>query len=309
MCAIPIRKEARSLSPAEIVPLFLTYKRACGLSSRTIQDYGKTLDLLFKRFPDALDFPRERTMGFLSHYENPSSYNLHFSYLKCFWDWSMSEGLFRGERHPLGGLKKRKPRGRIVQLEEKEVATLLKQPNKGTFAGFRDYALLCLSIDTAIRPGEALQLLRDDLNPTRREIVVRAEVAKTRSARVLPLSPQTLKGIMDLLSYQPSSWKGAPIFCTERGTQLSETAWSRRVAVYGKACGLSITAYSLRHAAALLLLRRGADAFSVQMILGHSTMQMTRHYVNLTSEDARRGHSKAGVMSALLGGGEVVRRL
>jgi integrase/recombinase XerD len=81
-----------------------------------------------------------------------------------------------------------------------------------------------------------------------------------------------------------------------KGTQRRKRV-SRRVAVYGKLAVVN-TAYSLRHAAALLIHKRGADAFSVQMILGHSTMQMTAH-VNLTSEDESRGHSKAGVMSAL----------
>ena len=68
-----------------------------------------------------------------------------------------------------------------------------------------------------------------------------------------------------------------------------------------KKTGLDITAYSLRHAAALLLLRRGADAFTVQNILGHATMQMTKHYLALTLEDTRKGHQNAGVMLSILG--------
>jgi len=103
------------------------------------------------------------------------------------------------------------------------------------------------------------------------------------------------------LSSRPDSWTNAPIFANETGTGLQETSWSRRVKSYGKKCGLDITAYHLRHAAALLLLRKGADAFTVQNILGHSTMTMTRHYVNLTSEDTRRGHGKAGVILSILG--------
>ncbi len=301
MCAVPIRKEYHNLRPDDIVPLFLTFKRASGLSLRTQKDYRKTLSLFFSRHPDALDYPRERTLEFLSGYENPSTYNLHFAYLKVFWDWTMREGYFRGDRHPLDGLKKRRPRGRIVQLEEGEVARLIQQPDKGRYTGLRDYALICLQVDTGIRPGEALQLMPDDYYREKGEVVVRAEVAKTRTPRILPLAAPTVAAVDKLLAVRPLTWRDAPIFATENGLPFSVTEYSRRVKSYGKKCGLTITAYSLRHAAALLLLRRGADAFTVQNILGHSTMTMTRTYVNLTAEDTRRGHGKAGVLLSILG--------
>ena len=240
-------------------------------------------------------------MEFLSGYENPSSYNIRFQNLKVFWDWTAREGYFRGDRHPLDGLKKRRPRGRIVQLEEKEVHALLQQPDKNTYAGFRDYCLLLLQIDTGIRPGEALQLMSDDFHREKGEVIVRAEVAKTRTPRILPLAVPTVAAIGKLLTHRPDEWKDAPVFASETGTVLRETSWSLRVKDYGKRCGLDITAYSLRHAAALLLLRKGADAFTVQNILGHTTMTMTRHYINLTTEDTRRGHGKAGVLLSILG--------
>ncbi|MEA4951952.1 MAG: site-specific integrase [Aminivibrio sp.] len=301
MPTIPIRKESRKLQPKDIIPLFLSFKAASGLSTRTLRDYKDILSLQFSRFPDALDHPRERTLDFLSSYQNPNSYNKTFAYLKVFWDWTMREGYFRGDRHPMDGLKKRKPRGRIVQLEEKEVARLLQQPNKGTYAGFRDYSLLCLQVDTGIRPGEALQLMPDDFHPEKMDMTVRADIAKTRTPRTLPLAAPTVDTIRKLLTIHPESWKDVPIFATETGTALQEASWSRRVKAYGKKCGLDITAYSLRHAAALLLLRKGADAFTVQALLGHSTMQMTRHYINITNEDARRGHGRAGVILSILG--------
>jgi len=301
MCAIPIFKEYWSLKPEDIVPQFILFKQASGLSDRTIKDYRKMLKLFFLRFPDALDYPRERTLQFLSTYKHPGSYNINFAYLKVFWDWTQAEGFFKGDRHPLDGLHKRKPRGRIVRLEEKEVASLLSLPDKSRFTGFRDYCLMCLQLDTAIRPGEALQLMPEDFSADRKEIIVRAEVAKTRTQRVLPLSDVTVKGLMKMIMLRPSSWKDAPLLPTETGTPFEVASWSRRVKSYGKKAGLDITAYSLRHAAALLLLRKGADAFCVQNILGHATMQMTKHYLALTLEDTRKGHQNAGVLFSILG--------
>ena len=160
---------------------------------------------------------------------------------------------------------------------------------------------MCLQLDTAIRPGEALQLMPEDFSADRKEIIVRAEVAKTRTQRVLPLSDVTVKGLMKMIMLRPSSWKDAPLLPTETGTPFEVASWSRRVKSYGKKAGLDITAYSLRHAAALLLLRKGANAFCVQAILGHATLQMTKHYLALTTEDTKKGHDNAAVLFSILG--------
>jgi len=298
MCAIPIFKEFWNLKPEDIVPQFILFKQASGLSERTLRDYKQLLKLFFLRYPDALEFPRERTLELLSTCKSPCYYNNCFANIKVFWDWVQAEGFFKGNRHPLDGLKKRKSGGRIVQLSEKDIASLLSQPDRNVYTGLRDYTLICLSIDTGIRPGEALQLLPEDLSHEKREILIRAEVAKTRLPRVLPLSSPSVQTIQKLLTVRP--WKNAPIFATETGKPFNVQSWSRRVKAYGKKCGLNITAYHLRHASALLLLRRGADAFTVQAMLGHSTLQMTKHYLALTLEDTRKGHTQAGVMLSIL---------
>lgn len=167
MSVVPICKEYRNMQPEDILPLFMAFKAASGLSGRTLGDYKTILGIFFSRYPDALDYPRERTMAFLAGYSNPSSYNIRFAYLKVFWSWCVSEGLFRGDRFPLDGLKKRRPRGRIVQLSEGEVARLLKQPDRSTYAGLRDFTGILLQVDTGIRPGEMLALLPDDFAPAR----------------------------------------------------------------------------------------------------------------------------------------------
>ncbi|MCL6558201.1 MAG: site-specific integrase, partial [Firmicutes bacterium] len=64
---------------------------------------------------------------------------------------------------------------------------LLDMPDQTTFSGLRDYALLLLQLDTGIRPKEALSLEVSDINLQACEVYVRAETAKTRIARTLPI--------------------------------------------------------------------------------------------------------------------------
>lgn len=285
----------------ETVNMFLMYKKASGLSERTTRDYENILNHFFRLYPNGMETPRQSCLEYLTRYANPYSYNQRIAYLKCFWDWCISEEIIPGKMHPLAKMKKRKTQGRIVQLEEREVARLLKQPDLTRYTGLRDHALMCLQLDTGIRPNEALQLVPDDFKADKQEITVRAETAKTRQARTLPISAPTAKEILRLLQVRPKEWGNVNIFCSENGSPFSVSAWSRRVSNYSKSAGLErLTAYSLRHTAALLLLRRGADAFTVQRMLGHADMQMTRHYINLTCEDMRRNHAQAGVINALL---------
>lgn len=286
---------------SETVKMFLMYKKAGGLSERTTRDYENILNHFFRLYPNGMETPRQSCLEYLTRYANPYSYNQRIAYLKCFWDWCISEEIIPGKMHPLAKMKKRKTQGRIVQLEEREVARLLKQPDLTRYTGLRDHALMCLQLDTGIRPNEALQLVPDDFKADKQEITVRAESAKTRQARTLPISAPTAKEILRLLQVRPKEWGNVNIFCSENGSTFTVSAWSRRVSNYSKSAGLEkLTSYSLRHTAALLLLRRGADAFTVQRMMGHADMQMTRHYINLTCEDMRRNHAQAGVINALL---------
>ncbi|TDK54684.1 hypothetical protein E2K98_29125 [Bacillus salipaludis] len=47
----------------------------------------------------------------------------------------------------------------------------------------------------------------------------------------------------------------------------------------------------LRHTGALLYITNGGEPFSLQKILGHTDMSLTRKYVNMTNMDVKRQHN------------------
>lgn len=287
---------------------FLLFKRAEGASPRTLLDYQKHITQFFNRFPSGLSNPALRAclLQYLAEPISPATYNLRLVYLRAFFLWCVEEGCLAAD--PTNRLKRRKASARIVQLDLTVLKKLLELPDRETFAGLRDYALFLLTLDCGIRPGEALSLLVNDVNLLACQVTIRAENAKTRVSRTLPLSQVTTLAIGELVKSRHPRWsEEAPLFCSVSGRFLGDE-WSRRVADYGKILGIRLRAYDLRHAFALNYLRNGADAFTLQKTLGHRDMAMTRRYVALTDRDLEKVHRTASPVQALVPERHVVRK-
>ena len=48
------------------------------------------------------------------------------------------------------------------------------------------------------------------------------------------------------------------------------------------------TPHTLRYSGAIQLLRNGCDPYTLQKILGHSTMDMTRRYLKIANSDVEK---------------------
>ena len=283
-----------------VVESFLLYKKVSGRSSRTLSDYTRYLYAFFQRYPVALDPNESRSsvLGYLSGDLAPATFNIRRAYLKVFWDWLISEGI--ATRNPVADLPSRKAEPRIVKTDIEDIRKVLDSFPTDTWNGLRDFALLMLQIDTGIRPGEALSLLASDVSIQGRTVNVRAAIAKTRTARVLPISDATAAAIDKLLRVRSKEWNAAPLFCTSAGTQLPVRGWYHRLETACKKAGVpKISPYDCRHSFALLYLKAGGDAFSLKDIMGHSTMTMTSRYVAFSGEDIQEAHARFSPMNTL----------
>ena len=56
------------------------------------------------------------------------------------------------------------------------------------------------------------------------------------------------------------------------------------------------TIYAFRHTFAVNYLRKGGSVFHLQKMLGHSTLEMTRRYANLMTEDLQQIHEKVWLL-------------
>lgn len=280
---------------------FLLLKKAEGRSRTTLDDYERHAYYFFNRFPNSWNDSTLKisVMKYMSDNIKPATYNLRLAYLKSFFAWSAKEGYI--DENPLETLKKRKAQERIVDIPEDILEKLLKLPDQTTFTGVRDHALIILCLDIGIRPKEALSLTINDFDLKRLIVTVPAEIAKTRIARTLPIIRATAEAIDYLIQIRHPSWNSnAPVFCSNEGTKMNTSSWGDRLELYSKQLGFKICPYDLRHSFALLYLRSGANAFSLQKCLGHSDMNMSKKYVNLSEKDLQEVHDIASPLKRLM---------
>ncbi len=284
-----------TLTWEEYLSEFFTEKRIQGCRERTIQDYKLHLGLFFRTYQGDIDnyhFLCNKVKEYFStSVIAPATFNIRRAYLKSFFSYLVKIGIL--PKNPIN-FPKRKDEGRARNVSQEVLIELLKLPDKKTFAGLRDYCLILLTLDTGIRPQEALSLLPGDINLPGLEVTIRNDIAKTKATRTVPISPLTATHIQKLLKVRLSTWHDhIPVFCSYEGRPLLETSWAHRLKQYSHQLGHSITPYSLRHSFALLYLRNGGNVFTLQRTMGHADLNMTKRYLALTGEDLKREHQTA----------------
>ena len=180
---------------------------------------------------------------------------------------------------------KRYDRGPVAFLTEEEAAALVAAPNPKTWIGQRDRALLLVAVQTGLRNSEITSLRRQDL-----ELGAGAHVrclGKGRKMRCTPLRPDVAKVLREWLSQQSGN-PDDPAFPSSKGGRLSadglQKLVARHIATARKHCptlaSKTVTPHTLRHGAAMSMLRRGVDLSVIALWLGHESTETTQMYLH-----------------------------
>ncbi len=184
---------------------------------------------------------------------------------------------------------KRFDRKLIDFLTRPEADALLAAPDKASWIGRRDHALLLTTLQTGMRLSEATGLRRGDITfDTGAHIEI---LGKGRKHRVVPLC----KPVADVLS----AWldEAAPAaadiaFPSVRGGRLSADAVARllekHLGIAADACPSlrqkHITFHCLRHTTAMDLLHAGVEQTVIALWLGHESIETTQIYLDADLE-------------------------
>ena len=180
---------------------------------------------------------------------------------------------------------KRRHRALITFLTEPEIDALINAPDRSTWTGRRDQAMLALATQTGLRASELIGLTIADVRLGSGAHV--NCVGKGRKQRITPLTKSTVVVLRAWLSEragQPTD----PLFPTSQGRQLSRDALERRLAKHAMTAAercpslrvKRVTPHVLRHTAAMRLLHAGVDTTVIALWLGHEQVETTHIYLH-----------------------------
>lgn len=180
---------------------------------------------------------------------------------------------------------KRYERALISYLDEQEIKALLRAPDRSSWLGRRDHALLLLAIQTGLRVTELTSLHIADVGlSTGAHVRV---MGKSRKERCVTLTAETVAVLQQWLSERKGQGED-PLFPTRRGGPLTPkaVAWllDKHTATATRRCpslqAKRVTPHVLRHTNAMLLRAQNIDILTIALWLGHESTKSTEIYLH-----------------------------
>lgn len=294
-----LESEPARITFSAALEAFLIARSAEGASPATVTWYRMVLgraarDLGPRRQLDALT-PDEVRAWLVTLRETlaPVSVAGYVRGLKAFANWCAAERLAEG--HALRSLRRpHVPHKLIEPLSDDALHRLL---NLGSL---RDRAIVLLLLDTGLRVSELAGVRHGDLRPDGSVKVM----GKGARERIVPVGDAARQALLRYLRAGDPLGPEDHVLRSERGGQRLDAKGIQsifkrlktRAGIPGRC-----SPHLLRHTFARAYLMNGGDAFSLQRMLGHSTLDMVKRYVALADTDLAARHRQASPADNLLG--------
>jgi integrase/recombinase XerD len=210
------------------------------------------------------------------------------AYLK----WSGSK---RGDGSPLKIPQMKEPQLILPTYSPTQIQLLLSWKAKSA-TGRRMSALVALLADTGCRIDEALSLHWKDIDFDNLLVLLHG---KGRKDRLVPMSLELRKRLF-VFQRKNEVTKDDLVFSTLAGTKQGRRNVLRDFKQLCRTLGFeppTRSIHAMRHTFAVHYLRKGGSVFHLQKMLGHSTLEMTRRYANLMTEDLQAIHQQVSLLS------------
>lgn len=166
-----------------------------------------------------------------------------------------------------------------------ELAILLKKPNmkKCSFAEFRNWVIINFLLGTGVRAKELRNIKMKDVDLD--NDLISLQITKNRKARYIPIPPTLNKVLTEYIPLRQAKCEEDYLFCNQYGEMMPRTTLQVGITKYCKRRG--VNKYSLhlfRHTFATHYIKNG-NPFVLQRILGHQSMKMVNHYLQMNTKD------------------------
>lgn len=278
---------------------FIAEKEALGKSASTIRNYRQS----YGYFMEFADLDPADTLDMIDssmiyHWAGNlnlegvkhTSINHYLRDCRAFFYWCMDDS--RGYMKTFK-IKEVSGQEEVIKFfSDEELELLLEKPKRNAqYAEWRTYAIVNWVLGTGNRAGTVVNVRLNDIDFKKKEITLAH--TKNKAAQIIPLSTSLETTLKEFLRLFNTTNDNPWLFSRVDEEQLTTNALRLAFRKYCLDRGVKHTnIHGLRHNFARSWVKNNGNMFSLQRILGHSTLEMTRRYVKLFSEDIKEEFDK-----------------
>ena len=215
--------------------------------------------------------------------------------LKAFFSWATREEYLVA--NPMTKIPVPKATTRVTNtFSQEHIARLIAVYQGYNGSGCRNLTILLLLLDSGIRVSELVGIDLVDIGLAEGTIKIRR--AKGNKERLVPIGSLVQRALWKYINHyrpRPLTDKVTGLFLSEEGLPLTRNGIQQMLRRSGKRAGITgvrCSPHTFRHTFAKNYLLNGGDIFSLQKILGHSSLASVRLYLNLFSSDVKKQHQR-----------------
>ena len=269
---------------------FITYKKAMNLSDDTITYYNRC----FKAFADFIgsdtkcnDITENDLVDYIVSLQESDlkdvTKNTHLRGVRAILYFCMEKEYTKAFKIKLLKVDKT-----IKETyTDDDLKKLLRKPNvkDSSFAEYRNWVIICFLLGTGARLRTFSNIKIKDIDFDHAEIMYTE--TKGRKQYIIPLTDSLSDILKEYLQYRKGS-EEEYLFCNSYGEMLTRDTIVSAIKDYNTKRGVNKTSIHLfRHTFAKKWILNGGDIFRLQKILGHSTLEMVKEYVNMFGSDLK----------------------
>jgi len=174
----------------------------------------------------------------------------------------------------------------VETYSDEELRILLKKPNlrKCSFVEYECWVIVNFLFSTGVRERSLINIKVGDVDLDNAILTVR--VTKNRKVLVIPISQALVSILKEFLKHRKHNGQDDWLFCNTYGDQLIKTRCYQMIQKYHYDRGVETTGlHRYRHTFAKHWILNGGNVVTLSKLLGHSSLDITQHYINLVTTD------------------------
>ena len=302
---------------------FILYAKASGKSPNTIELYRIYLTRMIEHLgdPEMASVSTDDIVRFYAYMQtdykprrvsqrddplSKSTVNKIWVAIRSFYNWASPK--FKIPRADTEISMVEDPQEEIVPFSEEEIKRLISASQRTWCKGsnhqcehyqrrptrIRDYAIILFLLDTGVRAEELCRLYVSEVNLSTGDVKIRKfGSGRKTSGRTVYVETKTRQALWDYLNSRNAA-HDERVFLTKENKSMDRNSLRCLLEDLGRKAG-TVTAnpHRFRHTFAIQYLRNGGDIFTLQRLLGHTSLKMVKRYLAIADVDSAKAHKRA----------------